>query len=36
MLGSLGASGTLKIGVVVDAAAASDATVDVRLNEAFG
>jgi predicted RecA/RadA family phage recombinase len=36
MLGFVGTSGTLKIGVVVDAAGASDAMVNVRLNESFG
>jgi predicted RecA/RadA family phage recombinase len=36
MLGSVAASGTLKIGVVADAALSGDATVNVRLNESFG
>jgi predicted RecA/RadA family phage recombinase len=36
MLGSVAAAGTLKIGVVADAALTNDATVNVRLNESFG
>jgi hypothetical protein len=36
MLGTVGAAGTLKIGVVTDAALSGDATVNVRLNESFG
>jgi hypothetical protein len=36
MLGSVAASGTMKIGVVADAALSGDATVNVRLNESFG
>jgi predicted RecA/RadA family phage recombinase len=36
MLGTVGAAGTMKIGVVADAALTGDATVNVRLNESFG
>lgn len=36
MLGSVAASGTMKIGVVADAALTGDATVNVRLNRSFG
>ncbi len=35
MLGSVAAAGTMKIGVVSDAALAGDATVNVRLNGSF-
>jgi hypothetical protein len=36
MLGSVAASGTMKIGVVSDAALTGDPTVNVRLNPGFG
>jgi predicted RecA/RadA family phage recombinase len=36
MLGTVAASGTMKIGVVADAALTGDPTVNVRLNESFG